>query len=370
MLGRRYLAQDALTIADLRHQALRRLPWAVAEVLEGGAEEELTLAANRQAFHKLRFRPHVLRPVTPHPLPLAIAPTGFAGLFAAKGDQALARAAAHAGVPFCQSTVSNATLEEIAPLATSGHWLQVYVFQDEAFMTNLLARAKSAGITRIIVTLDATTFGNREWDRRNFTPSGKLRLRPTIEALRHPHWLWHVRRGGLPTMGNLAAYLPAGKGNLPAATEWSRQQIATNLSPHDIAKIRQTWQGELWIKGVLRADDALDLAKLGVDGFIVSNHGGRQLDGSIASLTALPAIRSAIPEHPLWIDGGIRRGTDIAKARLLGADGVLTGRATLYGLAAAGQSGVTRALEILAQEYNRTLAQLGSSDAKDSSLLG
>lgn len=358
-----------LSVEEMRAAALRRLPALVAEYLEGGAEDEITLARNRTALQAGAFRPHVLRSdptpdmaLTGARLPLAIAPTGFAGMFARDGDLALARAAHAAGVPMCQSTVSNATLEELAPILGPGHWMQIYVFRDRAFMADLLERCRRAGIRRLLVTLDASIYGNREWDRRSWQPDGQPRLARRLEALRHPRWLREVWLPGLPSFGNLAAWLPEGRRDLASATAWSRAEIESRLDDGWFGWLRESWQGELWAKGVVRGDDAARLVAMGADGIVVSNHGGRQLDGAEASYDALPGVVAAAGGVPVWLDSGIRRGADIARALIRGAEGVLIGRPALYGLAAGGEAGVARVIAILGEELARVMALLGVRD--------
>ena len=371
-MRRPYTGRDMariLSVDEMRAAALKRLPALVAEYLEGGAEDEVTLARNRDAFAAETFRPRLLRgqtdpDMTLHGarLPLAIAPTGFAGLFAPGGDVALARAAKAAGVPMCQSTVSNATLEEIAPVLGPLHWMQVYVFRSRPFMEQLLERCRAAGIQRLVLTLDSSIYGNREWDRRSYTAAGLPRLHRKVEAMRHPRWLLQVYLRGLPTFGNLAAFLPEGKRDLASATAWSRAEIEAGLDRAWFDWLRANWPGELWAKGVLRGDDARVLLDAGADGIVVSNHGGRQLDGAAASLDALAEVAAAARGAPVWLDSGVRRGADIAKALIRGAEGVLVGRATLYGLAAGGEAGVARVLRILAEELARVMAMLGVRD--------
>lgn len=358
-----------LSVDEMRAAALKRLPALVAEYLEGGAEDEITLSRNRDVFRSEIFRPRVLRgQSTPDLiagealLPIAIAPTGFAGLFAQKGDLALARAARSAGVPMCQSTVSNAALEELSPILGSLHWMQIYIFRSRPFMEQLLERCEAAGIQRLVVTLDASIFGNREWDRRSYTADGTPRLSRKIEAVRHLEWLFSVYLPGLPTFGNLAAFLPEGKRDLASATAWSRNEIEDRLDRSWFDWLRANWQGELWAKGVLRGDDARMLLDAGANGIVVSNHGGRQLDGAAASLDALSEVMVAAKGAPVWLDSGIRRGADIAKALIRGADGVLVGRAALYGLAAGGEAGVARVLQMLGEELARVMVMLGVRD--------
>lgn len=357
-----------LTVGEMRAAALRRLPALVAEYLEAGAEDEITLARNMAAFGAIRLRPPVLRGVAPasvEPAPMAVAPMGFAGMFAAQGDLAIARAARTAAIPMCQSTVSNATLESLSPVLAGAHWMQIYVFRSRPFMEQLLDRCRAAGITRLVLTLDANVFGSRDWDRRSYRPDGQPRLHRQLEALLHPRWMAQVWGPGLPTFGNLASFLPPGQRDLASAARWSREQIDPGLDWAALDWLRRAWTGELWVKGVMRGRDAGRLVAAGVDGIVVSNHGGRQLDPGQATLAALPDVVAGAGAVPVWLDSGIRRGRDIAAALALGASGVLIGRPVLYGLAAGGEAGVARVLAILQEEYARTLALLGARSAQD-----
>ncbi len=364
-------AEAALSIDELRHLARRRLPELVFEYLDGGAEDEVTLRRNRSAFDALAFLPRALRDVGRVecgtalfgrllPLPLVIAPTGFNGLLRRDGDLALARAAAAAGIPLGQSTVSNARLEDVARIPGLRHWMQLYVFRDRRFTDALLERAAAADCEALILTVDANVFGNREWDRRNYAAPARPRLSRRIEALRHPGWLADVALPGLPGFGNLDDFLPTDSRDLNAAAHWSREQIDPSLSWRDLEHVRRRWQGPLIVKGLLAPADAVQARALGADGVVLSNHGGRQLDGALAPLQVLAETRAATGAgFTLLVDGGIRRGSDIAKAVALGADAVMAGRATLYGLAAGGEAGAARAIAILAEEFARVMALLG-----------
>lgn len=364
-------AGRAISIAELRHMARCRLPAFVFEYLEGGAEDEVTLRRNREVFDRLEFLPRTLVAAgsvdasasffgKPAALPLAIAPTGFCGLFAKNGDVALARAAAAAGIPFVQSTVSNAPLEEVAKVAGLRHWMQIYVFRDRPFMERLIARALAADCEAIVVTSDSTVFGNREWDRRNYRAGTDPTLLNKLEMLRHPGWLLDTLSRGVPSFGNLLEALPPEHRNLAAAATWSRDEIDADLDWEKLAWVRSLWPGKLLVKGVLSADDAELAHAAGADGIVLSNHGGRQLDGAVSPMSVLPDVAARLGgKTTILIDSGFRRGTDIVKALALGADGVLLGRATLYGLAAGGETGAARALAILSEEVKRTMALLG-----------
>ncbi|SEF15798.1 (S)-mandelate dehydrogenase [Rhizobiales bacterium GAS191] len=360
-----------LSIAELRHMARRRLPSFVFEYLEGGAEDEVTLRRNREVFERLAFVPRTLVPVgrvstavtlfdRPSSLPLAVAPMGFCGLFARDGDLALARAAAAQGVPFIQSTVSNAALEEVAAIPGLRHWMQVYVLRSRPFMERLVERALAAGSEALCVTSDGAVFGNREWDKRNYRTGTRPTLLSKLYALRHPRWMLDVAARGIPSFGNLSEILPPGQRDLASAAAWSREEIDPDLDWERLAWLRSVWPRKLILKGVLSADDAGRAYDVGADGIVLTNHGGRQLDGAISPMSVLSAIAETWRgKMTILIDSGFRRGSDIVKAMALGADAVLLGRAMLYGLGAGGERGARRALDIIAEETRRTMALLG-----------
>ena len=363
-LRRLYAGHDparAVSIADLRAMAMARLPGFVAEYLEGGAEDERTLAANRASFAARRFAPRVLTGALPASgitlfdqsvaLPLVVAPTGFNGLYWPQGDVALARAAAGAGVPFTQSTVSNAAIEDVAT-AGANHWFQLYAFRDRGASAALLARARAAGAQVLVVTVDAQLYGNREWNRRLYRGENTLRWRALLDGALHPGWMARVWRRGMPGFANLYPFLPAGQTGLLPSARWVKAAIDPALDWSAVAWARAHWDGPLVVKGIGHPDDAGRALAEGADGVVLSNHGGRQLDGAVSALDLVAPVRDRLGGgFTLLVDGGVRRGVDIATARALGADAVLAGRAVLYGLAAAGQAGAARALAILAEEY-------------------
>lgn len=373
------------SIAELAAAARRRLPYFAWEYLAGGAEEEYTLARNRQAFADYRLHARTLVPAHPPatarelldaecPLPMAIAPTGYNGMLFPDADLHLARAAASRGLPMALSTVSNASLEQVRAAAPGlDLWFQLYPLRDAAIQEDLLARAEAQGVTTLLLTSDASTLGNREWDRRNFVRPRQLSLRNKLDTLCHPGWLRRVMwPRGLPIMGNLAPYLPAKERTALGSMQFIATQMDTLLDWDTLARVRERWSGRLLLKGVLHPDDAERAADLGLDGIVISNHGGRQLDGAPSSLEALAAIAPRLRGRlALLLDSGVRRGSDLAKAVALGADAVLLGRATLYGVAVAGEAGAARALDLLAHELRLTLNLMGCSglDALDRSWL-
>lgn len=344
--------------------ALHRLPAIAAEYLEGGAEEEVSLQANRAAFDRLRFRPRLAEGGQgAQGFPYVIAPTGLNGLYWRGADMALARAAAVAGVPFTQSTVSNVRLEEIAAVPGIDHWFQLYLFSQMAMVEQLLARAAGAGVRTLVVTVDANTFGNREWNTRLYAAEARPSLAARLDVLRHPRWLAQVYRHGLPGFPNIAEWLGEGAGDLLQASQWLRRNIAPTVRWEELAQVRRLWSGRMLVKGIGHVADARRVMALGADGVVLGNHGGRQLDGAVSGMDLLAETREALGEKAMvLVEGGIRRGTDLLKAQRLGADAAMGGRATLYGVAVAGEAGAARALAILRQEYERSQILLGDGD--------
>ena len=367
----------ALNIADLRDIARRRIPGFAFEYVESGAEDEVTLHGNREALERLRLIPRTLVDTSQRHLrttilggaasaPLVIAPTGLNGLLHPDGDVELARAAARLGVPYTLSTVSTTLLEEVATRAGGRLWMQLYVVKERTLGRDIMQRAARAGYEALVFTTDANVFGNREWDQRSYRRPGKPTLRASLDTLRHPRWLWEVLlRRGMPRFRNLEPFVPPNLTPMGASTVIPRLFDAT-ISWDDIGWIREHWQGKLLLKGVLSAADAERAAALGVDGIVVSNHGGRQLDYCVAPIDVLAEISAAVGTRlAVLVDGGFRRGTDVVKGLALGAEAVLLGRAMLYGLIAGGSAGVDRALTILTAEIDRALGQLGCNSVAE-----
>jgi isopentenyl diphosphate isomerase/L-lactate dehydrogenase-like FMN-dependent dehydrogenase len=366
-------------IADLREHARRRLPRGIWEYAERGTEDECGMARNRAAFERVTFRPRVLRGVQsvdthtqifgqPSAFPLALAPTGAAGLLWYKGDLALARAAAAAGVPFTVSSASTMDLEQIV-VAGGRIWFQLYYWEDRSLSHAVVDRAGDLGCEALLITLDMPVPPNREYIHRNgFGTPFRLNARNTLDVLGHPRWLAGVMGryaldGGVPTQANLPDRLRAKitKGAPPGAL--FKQD---DLDWDAIKVLRDRWPGKLLLKGILHPEDAEQALALGADGVVVSNHGARALDSSMATLDALPAIAAAVGGRmTILLDSGVRRGSDVVKALALGADAVLAGRALLYGLAAAGEPGASRALELLKAETSRTMAMLGARSVSE-----
>jgi (S)-mandelate dehydrogenase len=365
----------AVGIEDLRAIARRRAPRFVFDFVDGGAEDEITLRANRESFERLRFRPRTLVDVSqrslgttilgkPSALPAVVGPVGLLGLSWRHGDLEMARAAAAAGVPFALSTTSMDSLEDVARAAGGGRlWFQCYVFAERAVSEGLIRRAAATGYEALVITSDFPVSGKRERDLRSgLRPSAQLTFRTKLEILRHPRWLAMVatRR---PRFVNVERELPAGRS---ATAFMPSSMFDPTLDWDDFRRFREMWKGKLLLKGVLRVDDAARAVECGADGVVLSNHGGRQLDGAIPGMDALPDVAREIGGRAsILVDGGVRRGSDMAKALARGAEAVILGRAVNYGLAAGGAAGVTRALHILGDEFDRTLALTGCLSPAD-----
>jgi isopentenyl diphosphate isomerase/L-lactate dehydrogenase-like FMN-dependent dehydrogenase len=355
----------ALNIEDLRAIARRRLPRIVYEYLEGGSEDQVTLAANREVFEAIKFAPRTLVDVSHrsqkatlfgrvYECPIGIAPMGAAGLFWREGDIALARAARSANIPFVLSTHSFVPLERLAWEAGGPPWFQLYMPREREAARKLVRRAAETGCEALVLTTDVPVGSNREYNERNgFSLPLRLGPRKVLDGLTHPRWLcgvfapvWLSRRNPM---------------KLP---EWTTRR--DHMSWSDLAWLRDAWPRKLFVKGVLAVEDAQLALEHGADGIFVSNHGGRQLDGVPSAIEALPQIASAVGGRlTIIVDGGIRRGSDVVKALALGADMVFVGRAAMYGLAAGGEAGVRRALQLLRAEIDRVLALLGCASIRD-----
>ncbi len=370
-----YVGRDvrrALTIDDLRAMAERRLPRMVFEYLEGGAEDERTLRSNREAFERWEFVPRTLVAVpgrslgttlfgAPAAAPLIIAPTGFNGMLTRDADVALASAARSAGIPFTLSTASSCSIEEVAQRAGGDLWFQLYPIQNRGVVESLVRRAAQAGYRSLVVTSDVPVYGNREWDRRNYVAMGRPRLRAKLDALAHPRWLFDVMiPHGAPRFANLTEFLPPERSTAIDGALYMTTQLNPRLDWEEVRWLRDLWPGRLLVKGILSAEDARTAAAQGLDGIVLSNHGGRQLDGAIAPLSILPEVAREVGDRiTLIVDSGFRRGSDVVKALALGAHAVMLGRAVLYGVAAGGEAGAARALSIMTSEMDRVLALLG-----------
>jgi (S)-mandelate dehydrogenase len=357
---------EPFDVSDYRELARRRLPRIIFDYLEGGADDEKALLRNRAIFDRLRFKPHRLVDVSKRDLaielfgvrqaaPLLIAPTGLNGSLWPHGDIALARAAAAAGIPFLLSTASNASIEEVAQASSGDNWFQLYIVERK-LAQQMVERAAAAGYSKLVLTTDVGVNGNRERDLRNGFAL-PLRYTPSllIDGLTHPRWSLDFVRKGMPQLANFRS---AQATDVDSQAAVMNRQMDASFNWSDLAWLRRLWPRELLIKGITTAEDAARSIEEGADGVILSNHGGRQLDDCLSPMQVLVETRARIGQ-PILIDSGFRRGSDVMKALALGADAVLLGRASLYGLAARGEAGVSHVLELLFAEIDRTLAQIG-----------
>lgn len=364
-----------LNVEDYQRRARANLPRFVRDYIDGAAEREHCLQRNRTALDQLTLTPRVLRDTTivdtsveifgrrwKHPF--AIAPMGLNGLIRPQGDVLMARAAKRHGIPFIQSTASNARLEIVAQESTAP-WLQLYVMGDRSMAEQLVRRAARAGSEAVVLTVDVPVSGYRERDERNgFRLPFKPTLGTALEMLTHPSWLLRATFAGAPRFVNLSE--TEGKGSTQAQAALLNRTMDRSLVWESIRWLRTLWSGPLLLKGVLHPDDAAKALQNGIDGLIVSNHGGRQLDAAPAAIEALPRVLEAVGgQVPVLVDSGFRSGADIAKALALGAQGVLIGRPALYGLAVNGEEGASSVLELLARELTRTMTLLGASNVAE-----
>jgi isopentenyl diphosphate isomerase/L-lactate dehydrogenase-like FMN-dependent dehydrogenase len=364
--------------ADLRELARRRLPRAIFEYVDRGSEDDLALRANRAALDAVKIRPRTLVDVThrdqsitlfgkPRKMPVIIAPTGGAGLMWFDAEILLARAATAAGIPICITTAATVPMEKIAAEATYGYWQQLYLWHDRALSHQLIERAQAAGAEALMLTVDTAVGSNREHNQRNdFANPFRITPRITLDVARHPRWLIstmarYMLNGGMPRFVN---YPEGARGKITGVQ--LGQSMSPSVSWDDVKELRKMWPRLFMLKGVMSPDDARRAADHGVDAIVVSNHGGRQLDACEATIDALPEIVAAVGERiTVLFDSGVRRGADVVKALALGAKAVLVGRATLFGVAAAGEPGAARALAMLRDEIDRTLALSGCRSFAD-----
>jgi len=368
----------AASVADLRRIAKRRLPGGVFDYIDGAAEDERTLAANQAAFSSVTFRPRVLtgtekvdisatilgRPID---YPLVLAPTGFTRIADPQGELAVARAAARAGLPYTLSTLSTRSIEEVRAVSDGRLWFQVYAWRDRGLVKEMIERASSARYEALVLTVDTAVLGRRERDvRRGFSLPPKIGPRTIVDGALHPGWTWAFVRAEPIRFANVAGR-SVGDGASPVSlSDYVNAQFDPALSWDDIDWLRSVWDGPIVLKGVQTVEDAIIAADRGVDAIALSNHGGRQLDGAPAILPLVAPVADAVGGRTEIIcDGGVRRGSDIAKAVAAGANAVMAGRAYLYGLGAGGERGVDKVLDWFRADLVRTMSLLGVASVAD-----
>src|SRR3954462_714256 len=366
-------------IEDLRQLSKRRIARAIFDYVDCGSYTECTLRANRADLELLTLRQRVGIDVDRRStrgtmlgeegaMPVALAPVGLTGLNWADGEILAARAAQRFGVPFTLSTMSICSIEDVAGAVDKPFWFQLYVMRDRGFAASLIERAKAAGCSALVLTLDLQIQGQRHRDLKNgLAVPPKLTLGTALDIMMKPGWALNVLRGRRKAFGNLEGRIPDAN-SLPTLSQWIAGQFDPTLSWKDVEWVKNLWGGKLVLKGVLDAEDAKIAAQSGADAIVVSNHGGRQLDGTMSSIRALPEVVDAAGERiEVWFDGGIRGGQDVLKALALGARATLIGRAFAYGLGAMGEPGVTRALEFIQRELDVTMALCGLRNVREAS---
>lgn len=376
-LTRRRLA-GAATVEDLRRIARRRLPRGVFDYIDGGAEDEVTMRANANAYREMTFAPRVLRDVSdvdtsstllgrPMPFPLVLAPTGFTRIADPEGELAVARSARRAGIPYALSTLGTRSIEEVAAVGSDRLWFQVYTWRDRDLVAEMVNRAAASGYEALCLTIDTAVLGRRERDvRRGFTLPPKIGLSTLFDGIFHPGWAWQFLTSEPIVFANVAGMGELDGTDAISLAEYVGTQFDPALSWNEIAWLREQWDGPIVLKGIQSVEDAVIAADHGVEAIAISNHGGRQLDSSPATLELVAPIAEAVAGRTEIIcDGGARRGSDIIKAVALGADAVMIGRPYLYGLGAAGESGVDQVLTNFRSEMARTMALIGCASVSD-----
>src|SRR4051812_6621322 len=364
-------------IEDLREMSKRRIAKAIFDYVDRGSYSEATLRANRDDLASLTLRQRVAVDVDRRStrstmlgqdvaMPVALAPVGLTGLNWADGEMLAARAAERFGVPYTLSTMSICSIEDVRSVVTKPFWFQLYVMRDRGFAASLIERAEAAGCSALVLTLDLQVQGQRHQDLKNgLAVPPRLTAGTVLDLLRKPAWVLNVLFSKRKSFGNLEGRIPNAD-SLTTLTQWIAGQFDPTLSWKDVEWLRGLWKGKIVLKGILDAEDAKLAAASGVEALIVSNHGGRQLDGTVSSIRALPEIVEAVAgRSEVWLDGGIRSGQDVLKALALGAKGTMIGRAFLYGLGAMGEKGVTRCLEIIRNELDVSMALCGVRDIRD-----
>lgn len=363
-------------VTDLRALAKRRVPRAFFEYADRGSYDEVTLRANRAAFERIALRQRVMRNVDnrslntdilgqPVSMPLALAPTGLTGLQHGSGEILAARAAVKAGIPFCLSTVSICSIEQVRATVETPFWFQVYVMRDRGFTRDLIERAKAAECSALMLTADLTVQGQRHREIKNgLSVPPKITFSNLFDMLSKPRWAWSMLRAPSRSFGNLQGRI-ANTDSLTTLAQWIANQFDPTLEWKDLEWIREAWPGKLIIKGILDPRDARIAAEHGVDAIVVSNHGGRQLDGAPATIDVLPSIVQAVGDRTqVLFDSGILSGQDLLKALAYGAHAGLIGKAFLYGLGALGEAGVTKAIELIRRELSVSMALTGQTDVR------
>ncbi|MGC6389036.1 FMN-dependent L-lactate dehydrogenase LldD [Ewingella sp. S1.OA.A_B6] len=362
---------------DYRAAAKRRLPPFLFHYIDGGAYAEHTLRSNVDDLSTISLKQRVLNNMSELSLqttlfnetlamPVVLAPVGLCGMYARRGEVQAAKAAAEKGIPFTLSTVSVCAIEEVAPAINRPMWFQLYVLKDRGFMRNALERAKAAGCTTLVFTVDMPTPGARYRDAHSGMSGPNAAMRRYWQSFTHPQWAWDVGLNGKPhDLGNISTYLGKPTG-LEDYIGWLANNFDPSISWSDLEWIREFWDGPMIIKGILDAEDARDAVRFGADGIVVSNHGGRQLDGVLSSARALPGIADAVKgDIAILADSGIRNGLDVVRMIALGADSVLLGRAYIYALAAAGQAGVENLLTLIEKEMRVAMTLTGCKTIAD-----
>ena len=367
---------EYLTIDDLKYKAKKKVPKAFHDYVRSGSWTETTLKNNSNDFQKISFRQRVAVDISnrttkksllgvEYKMPVALAPVGSLGMQRADGEILAAQAAEGFGVPFTLSTMSICSIEEVARNTSKPFWFQLYVMRDHDFARRLVERAKAAQCSALVLTLDLQILGQRHADIRNgLSIPLKIKLSNLFDLLSKPSWCYQMARTKNRTFGNVMGHVKDIT-NLNSLTKWVQDQFDTRLNWDDVKRIKDWWGGKLIIKGIMDPDDAKMAQKCGADALVVSNHGGRQLDGVNSSISTLPEIKKAVSHMEVLMDGGISSGQDILKAIAMGAEGVMIGRSFVYGLSAGGKEGVTKSLEILNKELDMTMALCGRRDIKD-----
>lgn len=363
--------KDITCIDDLRQLARRRVPRAFFDYADSGSYQEETLRANRADLEAIKLRQRILVDVSQRNLattvigqklasPMILAPVGLCGMQHGNGEILSANAANAAGIPFILSTMSICSIEDVAEATGRPFWFQLYVIKDRSFSRDILGRAVKAKCNALVLTVDLQVLGQRHRDIKNgMTVPPEIRIKNVIDVMSKPAWAWSILNGRRKTFGNLAGHVK-GMDNVNQLAKWVGDQFDPALSWKDVEWIKKIWPGKLILKGIMDVEDARTAVKLGADAIVVSNHGGRQLDGAPSSISALPAIAQAVgSDTEVLFDGGVRTGADLLRALALGARACLIGRAYIYGLGAGGEAGVSKAIDILEKELSVSMALTG-----------